>query len=341
MSRRSERGFAALGAIGAIGALLVVLAAPRDALTGWLGAASFVAGLPAGALMLLLMMPMISGKWIEDLRGPARLLGALWPLAALAFVPVLIGMAAIYPWFGAQPHSAFAGVWLNPLFFAARTVGWFVLAWFVAARAAAPMREGIAAGLLIAVVLADNFAATDWLMTLDPELASSAFGAQVIALDVCAGLAAMILLRLAAGRPRHTGVLGGLLLTLLLLWAYFQSMPFLIVWSGNLPDGVGWYLARRSSGWVAAIVAAAVLGGVPLFALFAPQVRQSPRWLGWCAMAVLAGKAIEFAWLALPGRGAMAVLAWLLALAGLGCLAVAALLRAARLAEALGLDPRT
>ena len=56
MSRRSERGFAALGAIGAIGALLVVLAAPRDALTGWLGAASFVAGLPAGALMLLLML---------------------------------------------------------------------------------------------------------------------------------------------------------------------------------------------------------------------------------------------------------------------------------------------
>ena len=110
----------------------------------------------------------------------------------------------------------------------------------------------------------------------------------------------MILLRLAAGRPRHTGVLGGLLLTLLLLWAYFQFMPFLIVWSGNLPDGVGWYLARRSSGWVAAIVAAAVLGGVPLFALFAPQVRQSPRWLGWCAMAVLAGKAAGMvtAWVA-------------------------------------------
>ena len=140
--------------------------------------------------------------------------------------------------------------------------------------------------------------------------------------------------RLAAGGPRHPGVLGGLLLTLLLLWAYFQFMPFLIIWSGNLPDGVGWYLARRSTGWVAAIVAASVLGGVPLFALFAPQVRTSRRWLGVCAVAVLAGKAIEFAWLALPGRGPLAVLAWLLTLAGLGCLALAALLRAARLAEA-------
>nr|WP_166174799.1 hypothetical protein [Altererythrobacter segetis] len=334
MIRRGERWLGALGALGAVAALLLVLAGPREALTGWLGAVSFIAGLPAGGLILLLMMPLISGKWTEDLRGPARLLGALWPLAALVFVPVVIGMAAIYPWFGAPPHSAFAGVWLNPPFFAARTVGWFALAGLIAARAAAPMSEGVAAGLLIAVVLADNFVATDWLMTLDPKFASSAFGAQVIVFDVCAGLAAMILLRLAAGKPRHTGVLGGLLLTLLLLWAYFQFMPFLIVWSGNLPDGVGWYLARRGSGWVAAIVAASVLGGVPMFALLAPQARRSPRGLGLCAAAVLAGKAIEFAWLALPGRSGLAVLAWLLALAGLGCLAVASLLRAARLAEA-------
>jgi len=45
-------------------------------------------------LALLLMLALIAGRWREDLRGPARLLGALWPLAALAFVPVLAGMAA-------------------------------------------------------------------------------------------------------------------------------------------------------------------------------------------------------------------------------------------------------
>jgi hypothetical protein len=73
---------------------------------------------------------------------------------------------------------------------------------------------------------------------------------------------------------------------------------------------------------------------VPLLALFAPQVRKSPRWLGRCAVAVLAGRALEFGWLVLPGRGWLAAIAWLVALAGLGCLAAAALLRAARLAEA-------
>ena len=334
MTLRGERGFAAIGAIGAAAALLLVLAGPRDALTGWLGAAALIAGLPAGALIFVLMMALISGKWTEDLRGPARLLGGLWPLAGLAFVPVLIGMAAIYPWFGAPPHSAFPRVWLNPAFFAARTVCWFALGWYAAARAAAPIGEGVAAGLLIAFVLATNFVGSDWLMTLDPKFASSGFGLQVISFDTTASLAAMILLRLAAGRPRHTGVLGALLLTLLLMWAYFQFMPFLIIWSGNLPDGVAWYIARAGTGWVTAFSVAAALGGVPLFVLLAPQVRQSRRWLGLCSAAVLAGKAIEFAWLALPGRSGLAVLAWLLALGGLGCLAVAALLRAARLTEA-------
>ena len=127
MIRRNERWFSIIGGIVAVAALLLALAGPRDALTGWLAAAAFVAGLPAGALMLLLMMRLIAGKWVDDLAGPARLLGALWPLGALAFLPVLIGMAAIYPWFGAPPHSAFAGVWLNPVFFAARTLGWFAL----------------------------------------------------------------------------------------------------------------------------------------------------------------------------------------------------------------------
>jgi hypothetical protein len=332
--RRHERAFAALGGLAALAALLLALLSARDALTGWLGAAATLEGLPIGALVLLLTMRLVSGRWTEDLRAPARLLGALWPLAALAFVPVLAGMAAIYPWFGAPPHSQFAEVWLNPVFFVARTIGWFVLGWWVAARAGGEIGEGFAAGMLIALTLWANFVNSDWLMTLDPRFASSAFGAQVLCFDICAARAAMILLRLAAGAPRHAGVMGGMLLTMLLFWAYFQFMPFLIIWSGNLPDGVRWFAVREGAGWVAVIAAASAFGGVPMLALFAPQVRNSPRWLGLCAAAVLVGKALEFAWLALPGLSWLAVAAWLAALAGLGCLALAAVLRAARLAEA-------
>ena len=332
--RRGERALATFGALAAVAALLLAFLGPRDALTGWLGAAATLEGLPAGALILLLTMRLVSGKWAEELRGPARLLGALWPLAALAYVPVLAGMAAIYPWFGAPPHSPFSAVWLNPAFFIARTVGWFALAWWVAVRAGGEISEGFAAGMLVALTLWANFVNSDWLMTLDPDFASSAFGAQVIAFDATEALCAMILLRLAAGTPRHTGVIGALLVTLLLMWAYFQFMPFLIVWSGNIPDSVHWYADRAAPGWQILIAVASLLGGVPMLALFAPQVRNSPRWVGRCAAAALGGRVMEFGWLALPGLAWLAVMAWLVALAGLGCLAAAAILRAARLREA-------
>lgn len=332
--RRGERAFAIVGALAAAVALLLTFLGPREVLTGWLGAAATLEGFPAGALILLLTMRLVSGKWAEDLRPPARLLGALWPLAALAFLPVLVGMATIYPWFGAPPHSPFAGVWLNPVFFIARTVCWFVLGWFVALRASGEISQAFATGMLIALMLLANFVNSDWLMTLDPNFASSAFGAQAIAIDATEALAAMILLRLAAGSVKYPAIVGAMLVTLLLMWAYFQFMPFLIVWSGNIPDSVQWYADRAIIGWQTMIAMASLLGGVPLLALFAPQVRNSRRWIGRCAVAVLVGRALEFGWLALPGLGGLAVIAWLVALSGLGCLAFAVLLRTARLAEA-------
>lgn len=322
------------GLILAAAALLLGLLDPRAALSGWLAAAACVAALPAGALLLRLTMVLVSGKWIEDFAEPARLLGALWPLGAAAFAPVLMGMAAIYPWYGAKPHSPFAGLWLAPVFFALRTISWFALGGFAAPRASRGLSEGAAAAMLIAIVFAANFVFADWLMTLDPEFASSGFGLMLIVSSACAALAAMILLRIWAGPVLHPGVAGGLLLTLLLLWAYFQFMPFLIVWSGNLPASVAWYAARSTPGAVSALTLASVLGGAPLFALLAPQVRKSTPCLGWCSVSVLSGKAIEFGWLALPGRGTLALAAGSLALTGLSCLGAAAILRAARLKEA-------
>ena len=34
-----------------------------------------------------------------------------------------------------------------------------------------------------------------------------------------------------------------------MLWAYFNFSQFLIIWSGNLPEEITWYLARTRGGW--------------------------------------------------------------------------------------------
>jgi hypothetical protein len=39
------------------------------------------------------------------------------------------------------------------------------------------------------------------------------------------------------------------MLTFIMLWAYFSFSQWLIIWSGNLPEEITWYIRRLSGGW--------------------------------------------------------------------------------------------
>lgn len=326
---RAERGLIVLGALCCAGALGLALVDPRAALTGWLAAAVAFAAIPAGALCLQAMMRLIPGAWGEALRLMCEGGAMLAVPAAVAFVPVLLGMTAIYPWMVEPPHNRFQAAWLAPLPFALRTLLWFGLligsARLLRARTStAP----VAAVTLLLWPVLGSAVATDWLMSLRPHFASSGFGLQILILSVTLAYAVLLLLRLRARRtPVRPGVLGALLLTLLLLWAYIQFLPFFILWSPGLPEGAAWY-GERSGGWDVAEIAFGTLGGVPLLMLLFPAIRHSPAWLARLAIAVIAGKLIEFAWFALPGTGLLGVGAYALAMLA-GALLTAALLPAA------------
>jgi hypothetical protein len=140
-----------------------------------------------------------------------------------------------------------------------------------------------------------------------------------------------MLLRLSVGRPpKRPGVLGGLLFTFLLLWAYIEFLPYFINWSGNLPDGAAWYIRRGTAGWGALLWAWGVLSGVPLFALLYAKLRNSTVALRVFAAAILLGKACEMAWVTLPEFGGPAVIAFWLSTAGLALITVALLPAALR-----------
>src|SRR2546425_37942 len=50
-------------------------------------------------------------------------------------------------------------------------------------------------------------------------------------------------------RPTHLRDLGSLLLTFVLFWAYMSFSQFLLIWVGNLPEEIPWYLRRTRGGW--------------------------------------------------------------------------------------------
>jgi hypothetical protein len=317
----------AAGAVLCAAVLLAALRWPQAAMTGWLAGATALACVPAGALVLTMMMRLIPGAWGEALRLSCEAAILLTPFAALAFVPLFLGLGTVYPWIHRAPASAFAASWLSPWGYVIRTAVWFVvtgaLGWVMIARRRT--KVAAAAGLVVIPVLA-HFVAVDWLMSRDPAFASSAFGLQVLSIMATAAFCAVVLLRDAAGaRPFRTGVIGALLLTLLLIWAYLDFMAYLIVWSGNLADSVGWYQARAQSGWRAAIWLMSLLGGVPLIlVLFAP-IRKSSRWLAVLCAAVLLSKAIEIVWLSVPPLGLASALFGFAAVGGVA-LSVAGLL---------------
>ncbi len=311
-----------IGTLLTLAALVAVIVVP-DGLAGWLGAAIAFSTIPAGSLYLILMMRLIPGPWGEELRLTAEAATLLAPLAALLFLPVILMPWALYPWAHGETHSAFQRHYLTPVFFAVRTVIRFGALWWVSARMRARRATKVtaAAGLVVLPLLA-FIIAIDWLMSMDPAYASSAFGLQFLAREILAALCAILLLRLSvASPPPRISIAGGVLLTLLLMWAYIEFLPFFIAWSPNMPDSAAWYLRRTSGGWPAVIWAFGIAGGIPLFMLLFARMRGSALVLRVLAAAILVGKSLEIAWLALPGQSLFALAVYLVALTGITSLA--------------------
>jgi hypothetical protein len=310
-------------------ALACTLVSVRGALSGWLAAAVVLQSLPLAGLMLLALMRLLPGAWEPVLRPSCEAAARLWPVAALAFVPVLLGLEAIYDWGRMPPTSAFQGAWLGYVQYGVRTTIRFIAFALIArsqvGRQASPTASAAALAVL---VLGTSLTSLDWLMSLDPGFHSSGFGLQILSLELAAGAMVLAIARLLQRpSPDEVGLLRGLLLTCQLLWAYAQVMPFLILWSGHAPESLAWYGARAQGGWGLATIALVVLGVGTTLALMLPYVRRRSAPLLVVTALGLAGKGIEFAWFVLPGRGGVAVLAYTLALGGVACLTIARLSR--------------
>ena len=318
-----------VGAVACVLALALVFVDTRAALGGWLVAAVWIGSIPIGALGLLMMMRMIPGPWRDELALPTQRLTLLMPLAALAMVPVLVGVGRLYPWVDLPLHgyrAAYLSVWTFEL----RTVVFFAAAIAVVVLLPRSTGQALAAGGIIALTLYDTTMVVDWLMTLDPSFHSSGFALYAMSIQYAIAVGALIVLRLAVGPAgENTSVLGALLITVLLTWTYLAFMQYLIIWSGNLPQGVAWFAKRGSGGWsvVEYVITISALG--PLFLLFFPPVRAGRFWLIALSLVVMLGKVLELAWLVLPttANPGIGMASMVLAVVGLVALVLVALQR--------------
>lgn len=279
-------------------------------------------GIALGSLAILMLHNLTGGAWGLTLRPLFEAATRTLPLLAVLFLPIAFGLDQIYPWSNMDRADLGAkAAYLNVPFFLARAVGYFAiwigLALLLNRWSAAHDRTGdpammertqqLSAPGLVLYGLTVTFASIDWVMSLQPEWSSTIFGAVVATGQLLPALALAIAVAAALPRSEHAAApstwndLGSLLLAFVMLWSYMAFSQYLIIWSGNLPEEISWYVNRTVGGWqLIAVVLAAFYFALPFFLLLSRDVKQDPQRLQIVAVVILAMSFVHQYWLIAP-----------------------------------------
>ena len=295
--------------IGLGGLFVELMIDPKTAFASYLVAWTVISAIPIGALAVLFTTYLVRAGWTHDLHGLLSTTALTMPVVAVLFIPVVAGMTHLYPWVSDTVHlPPFKAAYLTPRFFVLRAIFYFATWTALAVWASraydddAAMKRVASVGLIV-WALTSSWAGVDWLESLEPEFHSSIYGLLVIGFQLLAGLgfAIVALLLVKQTRQMANAAYAGTLLSVLLLWAYLHAMQYIIIWAGNIPDEITWYLERLVGAWSIALWALFILQFiVPFFALLSERIRSSTDALLWLAGTTVALRYLEAAILVLP-----------------------------------------
>lgn len=297
----------------------------RSYLLGWL----LWLGVAVGCLAILMLYHMVGGRWGFLIRRILEAATRTLPLMAVLFLPIGFGARELFVW--ARPDAVRAdpilmakAPYLNLPFFWIRAAILFAI-WIGLASllnrwsaeqdatddpAIGIKLQRISAPGLILYAATTFFASVDWLMSLEPHWYSSIFGMSFM---VGHGLSAMAVVLLAVRYLASTEPfsratsrfvfrdLGNLQFMFLMLWGYMTFSQLIIVWSGNLPEEISWYLPRLHTSWkfVSLFILLSYFGA-PFLLLLSRRIKEDIRFLSRVAGWVLAMRVIDMIWLVEP-----------------------------------------
>jgi hypothetical protein len=301
----------------------------RQFFHSYLFAFCFWAGIAIGSLALLMLQHLTGGGWGLVIRRVLEASTRTLPLIVILFVPVLLGAHHLYSW--TDPHElekypvlVEKSKYLNLSFFTVRAAIyfgiWLVLAYFLnrwslqqdrtADRQITKRMRVLSGPGMVLFVFTVTFASIDWFMSLDPMWSSTIYGFIYVASWSLSALAFTIAAMAALSRHEpmsnvvaqlHFHDLGKLLLALVMLWTYFAFSQFLIIWSGNLPEEIGWYLARLHGAWGAIALAVIILHfAFPFLFLLSRSFKRNAGKLVIVAVLILVMRLVDLFWMIEP-----------------------------------------
>ncbi len=317
-------GLAAFVVLGLLLWMTGGIAAPRQFFLSYLVAYNYWLGSALGCLVFLMLQYVTGGAWGLLLRRILEAAASAIPLLALLFVPIVIGLPYLYE-FGqwtpieTEPKLHSKALWLSappspPRPSSSSPAGSAWRSCSAAGRnsktreataASSNAARGWAPGIVV-YALTITFASIDWVMSLQPEWYSTIYPVMFSVGQLLNGYAfALTVFLLLADRPPFAGNVhpahmrdfGSLLLAFVMFWAYMSFSQFLLIWVGNLPEEIPWYLRRSREGWQYVVIVIAICHfGLPFLLLLLRDIKEHRRRLLAVAAGLLAMRFLDMFW---------------------------------------------
>jgi hypothetical protein len=301
-------------------------------------------GVTLGSMAILMIRHLTGGGWGMVIR---RILGAAMrcvPLMALLFVPTLFGLPKLYVW--ARPLDSVADkhlrehlqqitkTYLTAQWFISRAVIYFgiwnLLSFFLTKWSAQqdhpPVRDNsvrfqiLSGPGLILYGFTISFAAIDWVMSIDPSWISTIYGLLVLIGEILSAMCfAVVVERILVKykpmsellKPDYVHDHGKWMLTFVMVWAYFAFSQWLIIWAGNLPEEITWYMKRLNGGWgYVGLFLVLFHFAVPFVFLLSRPFKRDVTKLVWLAVWLMLMRYLDLFWMIEPNFSGRLGVTW-------------------------------
>ncbi len=307
-----------VGGVFALASIIAFIVEPRQAMHGYLIGFMLVLGLSLGSMAWLMVWHLTGGSWGVPIRRVLEAAISCLPLLIVAWIPLAIGIHANYEW--SHPGKHDLSPWLTTGGFVGRSIGyfivWSVLAWLLLRwsheqdnppeKAFGSQFRAVSGVGLVVYAWTLTFAVVDWVMSLTPGWISTIYGLIFMVGQAMIAMCFVVIvthwLRAYSPmgqlvRPHDFHDYGKLMLTFVMLWAYFNFSQWLIIWAGNIPDETTWFMDRLQGDW--GYVAFAIVIGqfaLPFCLLLSRPLKRDSGKLFWVAVWLIAMRWLDLYW---------------------------------------------
>ena len=331
-----------IGVIGAVASVAGAFLAPGSFYSAYLTGFMFWLGLSLGCMAILMLYHLVGGAWGTVIRRILESGMMTLPLMFVLFIPILLNLPKLYFW--ARPglladpktdpkileiaHSYlnFNGILVRYILYFAI---WYGMAYFlnrwstqqdsIAGQSTLRFRAMSSIGLVI-YSLTISFAVIDWVMSLQARWISTIYGLLFIAGEALSAFCFCVVIESILGKRKPMSEYltdtevhdhGKFMLAFVMVWAYFNFSQWLIIWAGNLPEEIPWYVRRMNGGWeYVGLFLVLFHFAVPFALLLSRQLKRKARTLAWLASWLILMRIVDIWWHIEPASHPAVHLSW-------------------------------